>query len=1066
MLANLQKVSVGVLIVALALSGRAVAANVHPGKVPTEVSLPAAADQTFAFFEGETSAQSQGDAFPGEQHQDATYFCDGRQPDDQFWAGPIGYDGCRAATRGSANSYTNHSFEWGRINERLDPGVYDVYVRANIAPDGAARYSLQTPGGEQTGLDDIENNKQGISWFRLGSVNIDQTDTRLVLKVDTTSSPVWLDTMLLVSPEHVQRSMGLERVPGSEAWASSASVLFSAEHGELVYRVSNAAADAAVTYTLKDESGRLLVEDAPAEPSPQVAGDWQIQLPHRGYFEVGVKVHAPGVNPAEASVSAAVIGAPLDESLRSRSRFGVWNVHGDNQLAVLAGGRWNRRMTAFFKTEQDAVGEGPWVRAPEANEKDGLKQVGVYGFGLPAWLMDLPENSKRPSYGNAFYPATDPDRLADVVSYHVSQTPMPDVIEVYNEPLAHWHGTDEQLIDFVRAVRNGLAAVDPKFKLIGPCLYSIRLNDLARLAGKGLFDYLDGVSMHAYVNGTPPEGEFVQRMHALREFVATSGRPDMPIYLTEFGWTRSDGTWQEPVDALTQARYCARSLILGMAEDIDVLIYFALQFKTKNVGEAGFSLVDPDDRLSSAYVTFATVSKFFAAAEPIGSWAITPTSHLVLAERDGQILAAIWDSERSRAIRLPWAITDAMTMTGAPLAERGGSELQISPSPIYLVLDAPALSDIQTESSIDTTIGDGELAAIAEGMLADIAMDTPPGAYTAFRYTAGGWVAKPVQLYTPVSLVRTSMRWPNSDDQPHLEVMLRSNIDDSDISVEARLGTQGAGKMLSIPPRSIRSLRLPMDNMVPGVQMDHVVHLGWHTGDGEVTSFEERLSSTLTWATSVDDAEGAWPSGLVNADFTDWAPFPASDVAGDWDRTDCSAAFRAMYGEAGLRLEFVVTDDEYAPPLASFEPKDYWARDSIQLAFDLDVDTPWTAGVVGAGLAGHRVFEFTVAERPDSSGNGLVFRHRSYTDSLPPNQVAQGCEVRIVRNGDAVTYDVFFPWEELAVQTAYKPGDAIGIAIAVNDIDPQRGRGRHGLRLFRGIVQSKDAKQLGKLWLR
>jgi hypothetical protein len=47
-----------------------------------------------------------------------------------------------------------------------------------------------------------------------------------------------------------------------------------------------------------------------------------------------------------------------------------------------------------------------------------------------------------------------------------------------------------------------------------------------------------------------------------------------------------------------------------------------------------------------------------------------------------------------------------------------------------------------------------------------------------------------------------------------------------------------------------------------------------------------------------------------------------------------------------------------------------------------------------------------------------------------------------------------------------KAGEAFGFSLAVNDVDPSRKAQRHGIRLFDGIVQDKNPRQYGLVWLR
>ena len=77
------------------------------------------------------------------------------------------------------------------------------------------------------------------------------------------------------------------------------------------------------------------------------------------------------------------------------------------------------------------------------------------------------------------------------------------------------------------------------------------------------------------VNGTAPETEFYNKIIELNQLLKKYKQQNKPIYLTEFGWTSSDGTWQPAVDLNTQTSYIPRSLALAWSQGIDSLIFFA-----------------------------------------------------------------------------------------------------------------------------------------------------------------------------------------------------------------------------------------------------------------------------------------------------------------------------------------------------------------------------------------------------------------------------------------------------------------------------------------------------------
>tara|TARA_Y100001954_G_scaffold226095_1_gene267503 strand:- start:1546 stop:2607 length:1062 start_codon:yes stop_codon:yes gene_type:complete len=327
-----------------------------------------------------------------------------------------------------------------------------------------------------------------------------------------------------------------------------------------------------------------------------------------------------------------------------------------------------------------------------------------------------------------------------------------------------------------------------------------------------------------------------------------------------------------------------------------------------------------------------------------------------------------------------------------------------------------------------------------------------PGKYAGFVKIDGHWQVQPVELVLPLHLSSLQITWPVDSETPKLMATLRSNQSDQTQQVTLWLDQTPQKKtQLDIPANGIRQVIFAMPNSRLAEQQQSVIHM--QLPNGKVT--EHSITWTPMQATRNDGStQGTW------ADFTAWAPFgKAGDNAPD---NDCQAKTRMTYSEQGLRVQVQVTDDEHHQPYVKTEPQKTWAADSIQLAIDVDTLKPWQAGVVGSGLAGHRVYEWTIA---GDGSTANAFCNRSYDQSISANTLRPLIQTQVTREQHSTVYDVLIPWSEMGVDTALQAGDVIGFALVVNDVDPLRKAGRHGLRLFRGVAQTKDAKQFGKVWL-
>lgn len=1013
--------------------------QVHTPSLPQGVVLPA--DKTgYAYFEGERAAK-EGDAFKDEAQKERTFYCEKNSPDDRFWSSSVPYDQSRFGVRGADTDQPWHMFLWDVKKTGLADGVYDAFARVMISGGGSCELGVTT--GANPPEKPVAAQQANILWVRVGSVELNAQTPQLRLYLRTKKSAVRLDTLLLVRAAPQSAAVFERTTITPPAWQRGEGLVFNTDSAQLGYQAAEPQTVRAVSASVRGAwQGAQTWQ--PLARSPE--GDWRVSLPEPGWYEVQVKAEFADGAVWQESRTAAVLGDPIPEERRQQSTFGLWNVHGDAELVRIAGARWNRRMVSFRDVTQEQITASASEGAHPYLNREGLDYIGVFAFGMPLWSMKLPDDYKPKGFGNPFTPAKDWNQISDIVRAYANSRALPQIMEMYNEPLAHWKGTKAELVEYAAAVRKGLLATGQPFELAGPCLYSIRIGDLEALAKAGLFQQLDAISMHAYVNGTRPEGEFLEKIVELRELLARHGQQKKPVYLTEFGWTAADGTWQPPVDRATQTRYVARSLALAWSQKIDALIYFVLKFETKNTGEAAFSLFDNADRPQPGYVAFAAVSRFFAGSQPLGHYRLTPDVHMVAGRRGERAQLALWSAGADADIRLPLPALQAKDIFGKTLLPLPQT-IRCTAEPVYLEVDAATLGELTQAEPVTLTDLRALKTPVEWPLLASAASTPPPGRYAGFHRSEKGWQIVPVELVTPLTIRSTSIVWPLDKEVPQVLVTVASNLGDREQTASIWMKDEERST-LQVPPLGLRQVLFPVQDFQPAARRRSSVRLQCPP--------QEALTSTLEWAT-LAASEASEP--LPWADFTDYASFGKPGEGGS-----CRGSVRMRHSAEGLRVEVRVTDDEHAQPEAEQNPDRLWSADSIQIAFDMDSGKPWSAGVVGAGLSEHRVFEFSVGAK--TSGTAQVFRDRSFTDGLEGNKPAPNVKAVLKREGNVTAYDVLFPWSELAVSQPMQAGGVIGFSLAVNDIDPARKAGRHGVYLFGGIVQNKDAKEFGQVWLR
>ena len=107
------------------------------------------------------------------------------------------------------------------------------------------------------------------------------------------------------------------------------------------------------------------------------------------------------------------------------------------------------------------------------------------------------------------------------------------VVEIWNEPDGTWPVSTADYLKMAHAVHDALRA-HPELdhiKLAGAATYAADLPYWKDLIAGGILDLIDVVSTHKY--GSPES--LTNDLAPLRAALATAGRPDMPIYLSEWG---------------------------------------------------------------------------------------------------------------------------------------------------------------------------------------------------------------------------------------------------------------------------------------------------------------------------------------------------------------------------------------------------------------------------------------------------------------------------------------------------------------------------------------------------
>ena len=466
------------------------------------------------------------------------------------------------------------------------------------------------------------------------------------------------------------------RLTGGEFPLEGGNVLkhvFFAETGTVHVALADPAHVVRAAVRVRDAEGR------PVGETRALAAVDAVTLAGRGYYTLEVAACYADGTKVTTTGSAAVLGPRLTAAQTAGSRFGAMIVNGGAGAFTRAlGSRWDWRF--FFHGRDNAAFVGPQFG-------DGAIYAGHQSPIYPE-AMDPAHVGK-----GGMWPAKDWDVQRALTRAFLEKNPCfaGRRLCLVNEPDFKWRGTIAEMVRTHRVFAEEVHRRYPTCEVQGPACSRVKPEYLRALGKEGFFDSIDAVNIHAYVDGTKPEGAFRTKLREGMDVIRREFACAKPVYVTEFGWTTENGTWQEPVSELTQARYLTRACTFIAAEDIRAAVWFCDFYVARNYGEGGFSMLRlGNDCISPkpAVAAFATLARNLSSVQGrMRAQMIGPETWLATGRRaDGSAVTLVWTRTGVREIPLPVRTVRAENFLGTPVA-LGGTTLRVSESPVYLFGD-------------------------------------------------------------------------------------------------------------------------------------------------------------------------------------------------------------------------------------------------------------------------------------------------------------------------------------------------------------------------------------------
>jgi len=328
------------------------------------------------------------------------------------------------------------------------------------------------------------------------------------------------------------------------------------------------------------------------------------------------------------------------------TKFGIWNVNASVDFANRVSSKFSRRMWRLsdYKQHNGQILSKKLTSNPYLNKSE---VIGTMAGPLPAWIQPPDRTSSK------IYPPTDWQLFDKLIRRWLHDIPdFPDYFEIFNELDAHWVGSISDYQQFQSTIAIAIKDVYPKTIILGPSSYDADLMRLKKYLSPKFIEQFDGIVLHAYVNGTRPEDEFIGRIRQVKEYLKQIGFSNKPIYITEFGWTTSSGSWQRPVDELSQAQFLTRSLLLLASEKVEAAVYFCLFYDAKNPGERGFSVLNGDMTPKPAYLAFKHLTHYLNDANSIDA-GINGSTYYAIIQKPITTVLALWSPDGPKTFALP-----------------------------------------------------------------------------------------------------------------------------------------------------------------------------------------------------------------------------------------------------------------------------------------------------------------------------------------------------------------------------------------------------------------------------
>lgn len=259
--------------------------------------------------------------------------------------------------------------------------------------------------------------------------------------------------------------------------------------------------------------------------------------------------------------------------------------------------------------------------------------------------------------------------------------------------------TPENYVKMTKAVSEKVRAVNPDAKLVGVCAGQLAGENkivpwITRFLNGGGGQYIDALSIHIYCQGKSPESsEYVSAIEQIRDLLDRRGFGDMPIWMTETGW--SLGT--EGIDDTLQAAYGVRANILCRQDDlVEKMFWYTSLKKHGSTSVYEYDLGIMQDVMqenpyaaTKAYLAFSNYNALLADKVQNSVGKTANGVYKAEFEDDGEYIYAVWSDGGEKEYSADVGLQDVEVCDMFGNSERiktdnGVLKIKVSDSPQYV----------------------------------------------------------------------------------------------------------------------------------------------------------------------------------------------------------------------------------------------------------------------------------------------------------------------------------------------------------------------------------------------